>query len=186
MGYLSQVELEAMGFKKLGQDVKISDRASIYNPELIQIGDHSRIDDFCVVSGKIVMGRNVHIAALCLVAGGTEGIYFGDFSGLAYGVFVFTQNDDYEGRALHNPTVPEKYRMVNRASVYIGQNALIGTHCVITPGVVIAGNSSVGANSLVTRSTESGWLYYGVPAKPIRPREWGLLEQRERYINDCG
>lgn len=75
-----------MGFARLGRNVKISDKASIYEAEKMEIGDNSRIDDFCVVSGKIVMGRNVHIAPLCLVAGGNPGITFEDFSGLAYHV----------------------------------------------------------------------------------------------------
>ena len=50
MAYLTEQQLLNMGFKSLGQNVKISDKAAIYNCDQIQIGDHSRIDDFCVVS----------------------------------------------------------------------------------------------------------------------------------------
>ena len=46
MAFLSQAHLHAMGFRSLGQNVRISDKASIYDPEIISIGDHSRIDDF--------------------------------------------------------------------------------------------------------------------------------------------
>jgi len=49
MGFLSQEQLEEMKFKSLGVNVKISDKASIYNSDQMEIGDHSRIDDFCVV-----------------------------------------------------------------------------------------------------------------------------------------
>ena len=65
MAFYTEEELHHLGFKALGKNVKISKRASIYNPELIEIGDHSRIDDFCVLSGKIRIGRNVHIAVFC-------------------------------------------------------------------------------------------------------------------------
>jgi UDP-3-O-[3-hydroxymyristoyl] glucosamine N-acyltransferase len=80
MAFLSEDKLLAFGFRKLGKDVKISDKASIYNADLIEIGDYSRIDDFCVLSGRISIGRNVHIAVYCNIAGGTEGVIFEDFS----------------------------------------------------------------------------------------------------------
>ena len=74
MAYLTREQLETVGFKKLGKNIKVSDKASIYNPELIELGDYSRIDDFCVISGKINIGRFVHVAPQCLLAGGEEGI----------------------------------------------------------------------------------------------------------------
>ena len=70
MAYLSEEQLNAMGFKNLGINVKISDKASIYNCEQITIGDHSRIDDFCVISGKVTIGQYCHITPMCLLAGG--------------------------------------------------------------------------------------------------------------------
>ena len=76
MAFLSVDQLEQMGFKSLGKDVLISDKASIYNPEQMMVGDYSRIDDFCVVSGRVAIGRNVHIAVFCNVAGGSEGVVF--------------------------------------------------------------------------------------------------------------
>jgi 2,3,4,5-tetrahydropyridine-2-carboxylate N-succinyltransferase len=62
MAYYTQEELEKLNFKHIGKNVKISDKASIYNFEQISINDNSRIDDFCVVSGKIKIGKNVHIS----------------------------------------------------------------------------------------------------------------------------
>ena len=73
MAYLTEEELKAAGFKKLGRNVKISDKASIYDADKMEIGDNSRIDDFCVVSGNILIGKFVHIAPMCLVAGGELG-----------------------------------------------------------------------------------------------------------------
>lgn len=74
MPFLSNEALEKVGFKKLGENVKISDKASIYNPETIEIGNNSRIDDFCLLSGKIIIGKNVHVAAYCNIAGGLDGV----------------------------------------------------------------------------------------------------------------
>ena len=72
MPFLSQEQIASMGFKSLGKNVRISDKASIYNTDQIEIGDNSRIDDFCVISGKVSIGRNVHIAVFCNIAGGSE------------------------------------------------------------------------------------------------------------------
>jgi acetyltransferase-like isoleucine patch superfamily enzyme len=47
MSYLSEVEIQAIGFKQVGRNVKIGSLVSLHRPEEISIGDNSRIDDFC-------------------------------------------------------------------------------------------------------------------------------------------
>ena len=59
MTFLSEENLNSMGFKSLGKNVKISEKASFYNCNEIVIGDNSRIDDFCVISGNVSIGRNL-------------------------------------------------------------------------------------------------------------------------------
>lgn len=69
---LGRTALETMGFAALGQNVVISDRASVYNSGRISIGSDVRVDDFCVLSaGKagISGGDHVHIAAFCSLVG---------------------------------------------------------------------------------------------------------------------
>lgn len=119
MAFLSAEQLQQMEFKALGVEVLISDKASIYNTEQISIGDHSRIGDFCVVSGRVNIGRNVHIAVFCNVAGGTEGVTLDDSSGLAYGCQVLSQSDDYSGATMTNPTVPSQYKYEKKSPVKI-------------------------------------------------------------------
>src|SRR5690554_950048 len=138
MPYLARETLEGMGFKKLGRDVKISDRASIYNPESIEIGDHSRIDDFCIVSGNVKIGKFNHITPMCLVAGGEPGVFFSDFCTLAYGVKIFSQSDDYSGATLVNSLVDRKYKNEKFEPVYIHKHVVIGAGSIVMPGVIIA------------------------------------------------
>ena len=183
MAYLSDSQLQAMGFKSLGKEVKISDRASIYNADQIEIGDYSRIDDFCVLSGKIKIGRNVHITPHCLVAGGILGLTIEDFVALAYGVKVFTQSDDYSGLTMTNSTVPKKYKREIMATVIICKHSIIGAGSIIMPGVQISEGSSVGANSLVLMSTESWSIYVGSPAKKIKDRKKELLELEKKFLD---
>jgi acetyltransferase-like isoleucine patch superfamily enzyme len=182
MPYFSEDQLHKMGFKSLGKQVKISDRASIYNAEQIEIGDYSRIDDFCVISGKIKMGRNVHITSHCLVAGGVLGLVIEDFVALAYGVKVFTQSDDYSGLTMTNSTVPKHYKKEIIAAVKICKHSIIGAGSIIMPGVLVGEGNSIGANSLVLKSTESWSIYVGSPAKKIKERKKDLLEFEKKYL----
>ena len=183
MGWLSEQELTDMSFKKIGRNVKISDKAAIYNADQIEIGDNTRIDDFCVVSGKVSFGRNVHIAVFCNVAGGTEGIRFDDFSGLAYGCHVFSQSDDYTGLALTNPTVPAEFKKEKKEKVIIGKHCIVGTCSLIFPGVVMSEGCSLGAMSMLTKSTEPWAMYFGIPAKKIKSRKKDLLKLERLYLD---
>lgn len=182
MAFLSAQDLLNMGFKKIGEQVKISDKASIYNPEQMEIGDCSRIDDFCVLSGKVIIGRNVHIAVFCNVGGGEEGVFLEDFSGLAYGCHVFSQSDDYSGKTMTNPTVPDIYKKEKKAKVVIKRHSIVGVCSIIFPGVVLEEGTSVGGMSMITKSTDPWSIYFGIPAKKIKSRSRDLLELEKDYL----
>ena len=148
----------------------------------MSLGDLVRIDDFCVVSGPLTLGRNVHIAPGCLVAGGEPGIQMEDFSGLAYHVQIFSQSDDYSGHTLTNPTVPANYKFESKAPVHLGRHVIVGAGSVVTPGVVIADGGAIGTMSLVNRSTEPWSIYAGVPARRVKERSRDLLTLEAQYI----
>ncbi len=184
MAYYTDLELEKIGFKSLGKNVKISDKASIYEAEKMEIGDNSRIDDFCVVSGKVTIGRNVHIAPFCLVAGGEKGIILDDFSGLAYFVQVFTQSDDYSGKTMTNPTVPDIYKDEIKKQIIIKKHSIVGASSIIMPGVVLSEGTSVGAMSLIRKTTEPWSIYLGNPAKKIKNKNKDLLVLEKDFLSE--
>ncbi len=182
MAYLSEDALRAMDFAELGLNVKISDKAVIYGANQIRIRDNSRIDDFCVVSGNVELGRNVHLAPGCLVAGGKPGIVFGDFSGFAYGVKAFSQSDDYSGQTMTNPTVPAQWKSEQFAKVEIGRHAIVGAGSIICPGVTLAEGTAIGAMSLVLQSTDAWSIYVGNPVRKLHDRKRNLLELEREYL----
>ncbi len=184
MAYYTEEKLISMGFKRLGKNVKISDKASIYNAEQIEIGDNSRIDDFCVVSGKVRIGKYVHIAPFCLLAGGEKGICIDDFAGLAYQVQVFSQSDDYSGRTLTNPTVPAEYKNESKRSVTLGRHVIVGAGSIVFPGVEVAEGCSVGAMTLVSKSTEPWGVYVGNPARRVKERKKDLLDLERKFLEE--
>ncbi|WP_017429111.1 acyltransferase [Vreelandella jeotgali] len=184
MAYLSQQALEAMGFKKIGNNIRISDKANIYDCDEIELGDNSRIDDFCVVSGRVKIGRFCHITPMCLVAGGKPGIKMDDFCTLAYGVKVFSQTDDYSGETLTNSNVPEKFKQEVFSRVTLGKHVIVGAGSAVMPGVDIAEGCSVGAMSLVNKSTEAWGIYVGSPARKIKNRKKDMLDLERQFLQE--
>ena len=184
MAYYTENELKKLGFKYIGKNVKISEKASIYDCEKIEIDDNSRIDDFCVISGKIKIGKFVHITPQCLVAGGEKGIIFEDFTTLAYGVKVFTQSDDYSGETLTNSLIPKKYKNEFKKEVIIKKHSIVGAGSIIMPGVILAEGTSVGAMSLVLNSTESWSIYVGIPAKKLKNRKKDMLKLEKQFLKE--
>ena len=184
MSYYSIDELKKIGFKSIGKNVKISTKASIYEPEKIEINNNSRIDDFCLLSGKISIGKFVHIAPYCNLAGGEKGIIIEDFSGLAYGVHVFTQSDDYSGKTMTNPNIPERYKSIKKNTIFIRRHTIVGAGSIIMPGVELREGTSVGAMSLVRKSTEEWSIYVGNPAKKIKNRSRELLKLEKEFLKE--
>lgn len=184
MSYLTIQQIRNFGFKKFGQNVKISQKASIYNPEEIELGDHVRIDDFCVLSGRIKIGKYVHITPMCLLAGGTPGLVVDDFSTFAYGVKAFTQSDDYSGASMCNSLVPKRYKNEIFLPTKIGRQVIIGAGAIVMPGANIAEGCAIGAMSLINKPTQPWGIYVGSPARRIKERSKELLDLEEIFLKE--
>lgn len=178
MGFLNPRELEALGLAGVGSNVRISPRASIHGAGRIRIADNVRIDDFCVLSageGGIEIGSYVHIAVYtCLIGAGK--IAIADFANLSSRVAIYSSSDDYSGRTMTNPTVPDRYKAVDHRPVSIGRHVIIGSGSIVLPGVTIGEGAAVGALSLVTRELEPWGIYAGTPAKRVADRSRELLD----------
>ena len=178
MAVLTQAQLAAMGFAALGQNVQISDKASFYNCANISLGDHVRIDDFCVLSageGGIHIGRYVHIAVYCSIMGAGR-ITLSDYSGLSSRVSIYSSNDDYSGESMTNPTVPIALRNVRHAPVTLEKHVIVGSGSILLPGILLGEAAAIGALSLVNKNCEAFTVYAGTPARRIGLRERHLLE----------
>lgn len=171
-----------MDFRYLGQNVQVSDKASIYSPELMSLGDNSRIDDFCVLSGNVTLGRNASIAVFCNLAAGRASITLRDFATLAYGCHIVAQSDDYSGMTMTNPTIPLKFKNEVSEPVVIGQHAILGTGTIVLPGVHIPDGVASGARTLFVDSPEPWSIYVGTPARRLKDRARDLLTLRDQYL----
>ncbi len=184
MGYLSENELNNLGFKKYGKNILISNKASIYNPELIEIGNNVRIDDFCLLSGKIKISSYIHITPYVLLAGGTEGIIIKDYCTFAYGVKVFSQTDDYSGGSMVNSLIPKKYKMETKKKITINKHCIFGANSIIFPGINVAEGTSLGAGAILKQNTEPWSIYVGIPAYKKKQKSKKILELEKKFNND--
>jgi galactoside O-acetyltransferase len=180
---LSQKQLELIGFKKLGKNVMISDKASIYSPHLIEIGDYSRIDDFCVISpgSSLKIGKYVHIACFSSLIGKGE-IVLEDFSGLSSRVSLYSSSDDYSGSSLTNPTIDSSFTNVLSLPVIIKKHVIVGAGAVILPGVIAGEGSAIGSLSLISKNIPAWEIWGGSPAKKIKERKKDLLEIEWKFL----
>ena len=180
--FYSQDELKKFRFKELGSNVHLSKKTSIYNASEISIGNNSRIDDFCILSGKIEIGSNVHIAAGVYLYAGNHGIEIRDFVGISSRSAVYAISDDYSGNAMTNPTIPEEYRNVIGGKVIFEKHSLVGSGCTILPNLTIGEGASVGSMSLINKSLEPWGMYWGIPCRFHKPREKKILDLEKEFL----
>lgn len=180
--FYSEDELQTLGLKRVGKNVQISRKASFYSVENITVGNNVRIDDFCILSGRIELEDYIHIAAYAALYGGDAGISMKSFSCVSSRTLVYAVNDDYSGAAMTNPTVPDEFRRVTEAPVIIGRHALIGSGSVILPGVEIGEGVSVGSMSLVNATLKEWGIYAGIPAAYKKPRAKDLLACERKLL----
>lgn len=172
--FLSEDELKAIGFKSYGSNVRISRKASIYGAEKISIGDNVRIDDFCILSGNIILGSNIHISAYVALYG-AMGIELKDFTGISPRSTIYSAMDDFSGEYLIGPIHPEDKTNVTGGKVTLEKYVQIGCNSVIFPNVTVEEGSVVGAMSLVKKTLPAWGIYTGIPVKKLKNRDQKLI-----------
>jgi galactoside O-acetyltransferase len=184
--YYTNIELKQLGLCIVGDNVLISRKASIYNAGKIKIGNNVRIDDFCILSGKISLGNYIHVAAFTAFYGGEIGITIRDFANISSKITIYSISDDYSGKTMTNPMVPNKYKNVQSEEVIIEKHVIMGSGCVVLPGVKLGEGSSFGAMTLINRNSEPWSINAGIPFKKIKDRSKELLKLEIEFKKELG
>ena len=121
-------------------------------------GESTFIDRFVVVNGP----ASVRIGDGCSVNSfvhiwGFGGVMIGDRVMLASHAAITSITHDYIGDRMHETVVNKP--------VVIGDEAWIGSHAVVMPGVTVGRGAVVGAGAVVTRDVPDFAIVVGVPAK---------------------
>lgn len=165
----------------------ISPDAKYFGSGEVWIGENSRIDDGCILTGDVTLGRHIHLAPYCVIYG-RSGVSIDDFSGFGAFTAMHSESDDYTGASLFGPTVPDDLRpRVKRQPVTIGKHVLGGTRVTILPGVTLPEGVAIGAHSLVKENCEPWTIIAGTPARAIgarnKARYMALLERLEEEVD---
>ena len=138
------------------------------------IGENCYIGHFTVIRPGVVIGDYSEIRAHCFVAANAKiGSYtnVNQFTNICRDTII----EDYvfigPGVIMTNTkkiAFRRDYDDISQAP-YIERGARIGGGVTICPGVRIGENVVVGAGSVITKSLEPRYIYYGNPIKTIRP-----------------
>ncbi len=172
--FYTKEELFKIGFNKVGDNVNISRKTSIYSADKISIGNNVRIDDFCILSGNISLGSNIHISAYCALYG-SEGILFEDYTGMSPYSVIYSAMDDFSGDYLIGPIHDIKSTNVIGGPVFVKKYSQIGTKSVVFPNLTLNEGCVIGANSLVLHDIKPWTINIGSPTKVLKIRNKGLL-----------
>ena len=176
--FYSNDQLKKLGFKKIGKNVQISNLCRFYKFKG-NVGNNTRIDDYCIFKGNINIGKNVHISSFCYFAAVESKISIGDLTGISNKVSIYGVSDDFIGNYLTNPTVDKKFRNIIKGEVQIGKNGSIGAHVLILPKTKIGDSVSVGASSIVNRNLKSGYVYVSTNSlKKVIKKDVKLINKR--------
>ena len=169
-------ELRKLGLRGFGSSVRISRFARFYSPEKIVVGNNVRIDDFCILSGDIKIGNNVHIAAGSKLYG-EGGIEFGDYSGCSANCTIYSATDDFSGEYMVGAVLPDSVKNVVAKKVVLEKYTQLGANTVVMPGVVVHEGAVTGAMSFIKEDLDAWTINGGIPTQVIKKRSDNLLKQ---------
>lgn len=178
--FYSYEELRTLGLKSFGKNVLISRNCQIYNANEIQIGNDVRIDDFCILSGAIILHDHIHISAYTALYG-KGGIEIHDYCGCSPKSIIFSASDDFSGKHMISPMVSEKYTKVMIKKVILNKFVQLGANSTVMPGVEIGEGVATSAYSFVNKRLDPWHIYGGIPCRKLKIREKNILELSKKY-----
>ena len=123
----------------IGKGVKIYGKIIIKYPRNLRIGDYSTLNDGVLLNCK----GGITIGKHCRISSNAQLLS----TGLNIDEFPRTHKSE---------------------SILLEDNVWLGSSSVVTMGVIIRNNSTIGALSLVNKDVETSSFYCGIPAKKIK------------------
>lgn len=174
--FYSARELRKLGLRQHGDNVKISRFARFYSPEKTSIGSNVRIDDFCILSGNIEIGDNVHIAAGSKLYG-EKGIKFEDYSGCSANCTIYSITDDFSGEYMVGAVLPDEVKNVDGGEVVLEKYTQLGVNTIVMPKVTVHEGAVTGAMTFVKEDLPAWTINVGTPARVLKKRSNSLLRR---------
>lgn len=163
---------------------KFNDKAPI-------LGESVYIDTSAQVIGGVILGDNVSVWPNAVIRGDVENISIGAATNVQDGAVLHVSHAGDHSPKGYPLVIGEGVTIGHRAVLHgctIGQYCLIGIGAIVMDGANLGDYVMLGAGSLVApgKHLAGGYLYVGVPAKPVRTltyQEKAFLEySAQHYI----
>lgn len=120
---------------------------------------------------RLEMGK-MSILGLSSLVDMTGNVTIGDYT-----VFAGARSEIWTHSYYHSKDVPKRFRI--DGDVVVGNNIYIGSRCILTAGITIADNISVGAGSVISKSLEKPGLYVNQPLRFLE------FDPDEKIVDSC-
>jgi acetyltransferase-like isoleucine patch superfamily enzyme len=180
--YLDESELREAGIAHVGENVRVSEHATLVGVENMHFGSNIRIDSHVVIlsrRGRLEIGNNVHLEPASSIVT-HNGVSIGNYCTVSHGVRLFTASADYSGEWLTNVFPDERFQKPKVGSITLGDHVIVGANSVVMPGVTIGEGAAIGALSFIRHSIEGWRIYGGNPLKDLGPRSTGVRDLADR------
>jgi len=168
-------------FKFVGKQVQVFEHSLVLKPEMIELGDGVRIDDYTRVEGGrgVTIGKYVHICSFASIYGGGSA-EIGDYCGVTEGARLLTGT--YQITGVLSASAPRELCDPKIGHFVMQPHSFIGANAVVMPDIVIGEGAVVGAGAVVTKNVAPWEIVAGVPARKIGERQRLDLDKlRARY-----
>ncbi len=115
-------------------------------------------------ASRVKMGANVILNdALINTSSGT--VTLEDFAFCGHGVSILTGHHDYRRKDYERQAgVPQQGN-----DIVIGQGVWLGSNVTVLGPCNIGRDAVIAAGAVVSGPVDAGWIYAGVPARPVKP-----------------
>ncbi|MDA1331452.1 MAG: gamma carbonic anhydrase family protein [Proteobacteria bacterium] len=141
-----------------------------------KVSEHCSSQRWVSIIGRTTIGERCHFEDLVTLRADGEAINVG--SECWFGEYATVHiADSTHGAILGNHVTVGRFGLVHGCT--IAEDCLLGEHAVVMDNANVGKGSVICSDSVVPtgKQLEPGWLYQGVPAKPIRKIEPDELEQ---------
>lgn len=125
---------------------KVNIEKGAHFDSMVELGDYSGIGEKCIITNKVIIGKNVMMAREVLI--------------------------NPNNHIISNTEIPmNKQGFEQKKTVIIEDDVWIGSRAIIMPGVHIHTGSVIAAGAVVTHDVPEYAVFGGVPAKLIKFRK---------------
>lgn len=155
------------------------------------LGQQVYIDPQCCVVGDVHLADDVSVWPFAAIRGDVNRIRVGARSNVQDNAVLHVTHDGPYSPGGADLIIGEDVTLGHGAilhACHIGNRVMIGMGTIVLDKARIADDVLVGAGSLVTpgKTLQSGWLYAGRPARPVRELQAKEIEQlrysAEHYV----